>query len=106
MTLSGRLVRTPGGIRTHGLPLRRRPLYPTELRVHALILNSFAIPASNRDLGFVRKCLLHPRQPFFHLRDKIIAHNGEISNAHFGSRTREAISDSLIWCPVVNRLGG
>ena len=26
---------TPGGIRTHGLPLRRRPLYPTELRVHA-----------------------------------------------------------------------
>ena len=24
----------PGGIRTHGLPLRRRSLYPTELRVH------------------------------------------------------------------------
>ena len=27
------LFGTPGGIRTHGLPLRRRPLYPTELRV-------------------------------------------------------------------------
>ena len=24
----------PGGIRTHGLPLRRRSLYPAELRVH------------------------------------------------------------------------
>ena len=24
----------PGGIRTHGLPLRRRSLYPTELRKH------------------------------------------------------------------------
>ena len=29
-----RIFGTPGGIRTHGLPLRRRPLYPTELRVH------------------------------------------------------------------------
>ena len=26
----------PGGIRTHGLSLRRRPLYPTELRNHIL----------------------------------------------------------------------
>ena len=31
---SGQTNGTPGGIRTHGLPLRRRPLYPTELRVH------------------------------------------------------------------------
>ncbi len=27
-------TRAPGGIRTHGLPLRRRPLYPAELRAH------------------------------------------------------------------------
>ena len=26
---------TPGWIRTSGLPLRRRPLYPAELQVHA-----------------------------------------------------------------------
>ena len=26
----------PGEIRTHGLPLRRRSLYPAELRVHML----------------------------------------------------------------------
>ena len=26
----------PGGIRTHGLSLRRRPLYPTELRNHII----------------------------------------------------------------------
>lgn len=24
----------PGGIRTHGLPLRRRTLYPAELQMH------------------------------------------------------------------------
>ena len=101
-----RLKSTPGGIRTHGLPLRRRPLYPTELRVHALILNGFAILSSNRDLGFVRNCPHHSRQPSFHLRVKIIAQNGGLSNAHFGNRTREAISVSLIWCSVVNRLGG
>ncbi len=28
------LIGTPGGIRTHGLLLRRQTLYPTELRVH------------------------------------------------------------------------
>ena len=33
---------TPGGIRTHGLSLRRRSLYPTELRVHALIYKEFS----------------------------------------------------------------
>ena len=27
---------TPDGIRTHGLPLRRRTLYPAELRVHII----------------------------------------------------------------------
>ena len=32
----------PGGIRTHGLSLRRRSLYPTELRVHALIYKEFS----------------------------------------------------------------
>ena len=32
----------PGGIRTHGLSLRRRTLYPAELRRHAPnILNGF-----------------------------------------------------------------
>ena len=31
---SGRHIGDPGGIRTHGLSLRRRPLYPTELRNH------------------------------------------------------------------------
>ena len=34
----------PGGIRTHGLSLRRRPLYPAELRDHVpeiLILQGF-----------------------------------------------------------------
>ena len=30
---SRRIFRAPGEIRTHGLPLRRRPLYPAELRV-------------------------------------------------------------------------
>ena len=30
--MSLRLFGTPGGIRTHGLSLRRRPLYPAELR--------------------------------------------------------------------------
>ena len=35
-----RIFGTPGGIRTHGLPLRRRPLYPTELRVHILFCRS------------------------------------------------------------------
>ena len=71
-----------------------------------MILNGFAILSSNRDLGFVRNCPHHSRQPSFHLRDKIIAQNGGLSNAHFGSRTREAISVSPIWCSVVNRLGG
>ena len=31
----------PGGIRTHGLSLRRRPLYPTELRNHIHILRCY-----------------------------------------------------------------
>ena len=38
---SGQTNGTPGGIRTHGLPLRRRPLYPTELRVHGLDFQGF-----------------------------------------------------------------
>ena len=29
-----RIFGDPGGIRTHGLSLRRRPLYPAELRNH------------------------------------------------------------------------
>ena len=29
-----RLLGTPGEVRTHGLSLRRRPLYPAELRAH------------------------------------------------------------------------
>ena len=31
-------IRDPGGIRTHGLSLRRRPLYPAELRNHIIWL--------------------------------------------------------------------
>ena len=35
------LYGTPGGIRTPGLPVRSRTLYPAKLRVHIHIIHSF-----------------------------------------------------------------
>ena len=32
---------TPGGIRTPGLPVRSRTLYPAKLRVHITIIHTF-----------------------------------------------------------------
>ena len=43
---------TPGWIRTSGLPLRRRPLYPTELRGHnSVILAQRAAGVNDRRPG-------------------------------------------------------
>ena len=43
---------TPGWIRTSGLPLRRRPLYPTELRGHnSAILAQRTAGVNDRRLG-------------------------------------------------------
>ena len=39
----------PGAVRTPGLPLRRRPLYPAELREH---LFAFSIMPHSRDSAF------------------------------------------------------
>jgi hypothetical protein len=51
--LKGRGIFTngdPGGIRTHGLSLRRRPLYPAELRDH-MVLKDVVLRGFPLDFG-------------------------------------------------------
>ena len=49
------------GIRTSGLPLRRRPLYPTELLRHTYILYTFFAAFSSTLLHFVKNRQNSPR---------------------------------------------
>ena len=71
------LVGDPGGIRTHGLSLRRRPLYPAELRDHTLESPYFARLSRLRRLLTVRLGVI-----FANLEGRFL-----ISFSNFGGRT-------------------
>ena len=78
----------PGGIRTHGLPLRRRSLYPAELRVQArfVLVQACVIPCGRAAIHVLARLGLIIPQPTRKHKGRAPAEN--VAAQHGSSQNR------------------